>query len=922
MHKKQHRWRSRKARFFYGSQVRSLILAVVLFLSSVGGVLVTSDVWASTAIVQTQKEPLQLVEQGKLLYQNREFESALGVWLQVAAAFAARGDKLNQAMALSNLSLTAQQLGKWEQAKQAIATSLNILQTQPKSPAQQQILGSTLDIQGKLQLAVGESGAALTTWQQAAKIYQNLGNQNGAIKSQINQAQAMQDLGLYPRACKTLLKTLELENQNCEITKEQLQTLQQRNSSSLQILALRSLGNVLRVVNQLEQSQMALLTAEQLAQQSGDSENLAATYLSLGNTSLAFANRSLLRDTTEEENILPLSCGHKRITEQAKTYYNNAFDFYQKTVDISTLPIATLQAQLNRLRGLLYLHQQPTSQDLTSIKSTLETLTPSRVSIYARVNFAESLHCVNQGIKAQAKSVSSPDETVQLLNTAIQQAKAIKDQRAESYALGHLGQLYEQAQQWEIAKKYTESALKLTQIINTRDITYQWYWQLGRILLAQKNFPEAVAAYTDAVTILKSLRSDLVALNPDIQFDFRDQVEPVYRQLVTLLLQPERPSAENLKQARNVIEALQLAELDNFFRDACIIAQPTEIDEIVDNANSPTAVIYPIILADRLEVIVKLPRQKQLTHYRTYIAKTEVESTLEKLRQNLEQRYTFREREILSQEVYNWLIKPAEKELAQNKIKTLVFVLDGSLRNIPIAALYDGKQYLVEKYSVALSPGLQLIEPKQQKQKFEAFTGGLTEPRFGFSPLPNVANELQEIKSVIPTRQLLNQTFTSTTIEKQISSDSFAIVHLATHGKFSSQLEDTFILAWNGKINAKQLREVLQFREDTRGSRVGALKPIELLVLSACETATGDKRAALGLAGMAVRSGARSTLASLWQVDDQSTSILMAEFYRQLKNNPIITKAEALRRAQESILKQYKEHPFYWAPYVLVGNWL
>ncbi|MEH2410705.1 tetratricopeptide repeat protein [Nostoc sp.] len=208
--------------------MRSLILAVLLFFLSVGGVLVTTQVWASTAIVQTQQEPLQLVEQGKSLYQNRQFESDLRVWSQAATALAAREDKLNQAMALSNLALTAQQLGRWEQAKKAIATSLNILQTQPKTPERSQILGSTLDIQGQLQLAVGESETALATWQQAAEIYQNLGNQNAVTKNQINQTQAMQDLGLYPMACKTLLKTLELDHQNCQITKEELQTLKKR----------------------------------------------------------------------------------------------------------------------------------------------------------------------------------------------------------------------------------------------------------------------------------------------------------------------------------------------------------------------------------------------------------------------------------------------------------------------------------------------------------------------------------------------------------------------------------------------------------------------------------------------------------------------------------------------------------------------
>ena len=123
------------------------------------------------------------------------------------------------------------------------------------------------------------------------------------------------------------------------------------------------------------------------------------------------------------------------------------------------------------------------------------------------------------------------------------------------------------------------------------------------------------------------------------------------------------------------------------------------------------------------------------------------------------------------------------------------------------------------------------------------------------------------------------------------------------------------------RINIKQLGEVLQTREQVVGRSSRVPPPIELLVLSACETASGDRRAALGLAGFAVRSGARSTLASLWQVDDRSTSILMSEFYRHLTLDSKITKAEALRRAQLFVLQE-KKHPFYWAPYVLVGNWL
>lgn len=258
-----------------------------------------------------------------------------------------------------------------------------------------------------------------------------------------------------------------------------------------------------------------------------------------------------------------------------------------------------------------------------------------------------------------------------------------------------------------------------------------------------------------------------------------------------------------------------------------------------------------------------------------------------------------------------------EEELASTKVKTLVFVPDGSLRNIPMSVLYDGKQYLLQKYAIALSPRQQLPEAKPLTSKqLKVFMGGISETHQGFSSLPGVAQEVKQIQAEVPAVVLLNQKFTTQAIQQELQSAAFPIVHLATHGNFSSQAENTFILTWNGRLNIKQIEKLLKSRE-TNGS-----SPIELIVFSACQTAQGDEQAALGLAGMAVRSGANSTLASLWSVSDEATSILMSNFYSNLakiKTN----KAAALRLAQLDLLKQPQfHHPLFWAPYVLVGNWL
>ncbi|NEP47254.1 MAG: CHAT domain-containing protein, partial [Okeania sp. SIO2H7] len=270
-----------------------------------------------------------------------------------------------------------------------------------------------------------------------------------------------------------------------------------------------------------------------------------------------------------------------------------------------------------------------------------------------------------------------------------------------------------------------------------------------------------------------------------------------------------------------------------------------------------------------------------------------------------------------SEEMYKLLIEPIEPTLATQNIQTLVFVLDGGLRNIPMAALYDGEQYLIEQYQIAITPGLQLLASQQlTPDNIEVLVGGLTEARQGFDALPGVAFEADQIASNTDSRIYLDQNFTKPILQDQIGQTSFPVVHLATHGQFSSNPEDTFVLTWDDQITIEGLRQLLKSR--TEAGR----NPIELLVLSACQTAEGDDRAALGLAGLSVRSGARSTLATLWAVNDQSTAEFMSVFYQELTKAGQ-GKAEALRATQIAVLKTSEySHPYYWAPFILVGNWL
>jgi CHAT domain-containing protein/Flp pilus assembly protein TadD len=888
----------------------SFLLTVVLGLGGYPTIArmarVDAAVPDSSAVQFSTGNASQLVQEGLQRYQLGQFAAAVTVWKQAADTFAAQGARVNQAMVLSNLALAYHQLGQWTEANRAITSSLQLLPTKNTATDHLRILAQALNTQGKLQLAQGQAEQALTTWQKAAETYQQVGDKTGVARSLINQAQALRVLGFYQRVNSTL--------------EQASQILQDQPESAIKAAGLLSFGDALRLVGDLKQSQEVLQQSLTISQQLQSPGAIASAFLSLGNTA------------------------------QAQQQPDEAFKYYQQAIANSTSPTTTLQAQLNQLRLLIESEKWEEAQALgTKIKPQLSSLPATRTAIYAQINFTQSLMKLwNQTSEVGSREAPTLQTAGQILATSIQQAKELGDLKAQSYALGYLGQIYEQTQQWSEAQRLTEEALLLAQSSNAPDIAYLWQWQLGRLLKVQAGegkansatYTSAIAAYKEAINTLNSLRNDLVATNLDLQFSFRESVEPVYRQLVGLLLQPPLTppvappftksltppltppltkgglggvSQENLQQAREVIESLQLAELDNFFREACLNARPEQIDRVDPKA----AVIYPIILPDRLEVILSLPNQP-LRHYATSIPQSELESLLDRMRQSLRRTSTDQERLPLFQKGYDLLVRPAESELAASGIKTLVFGLDGELKNLPMAALHDGQQYLVEKYSVALTPSLQLLEPRPlNRGQIKVLVGGLSEARDIFRPLPGVEFEVKQIKAEIPTSSvLLNQEFTSNALQDQINAAPYPVVHLASHGEFSSNAENTFILAWDTRINVKQLGGLLQARE--KSDR----RPIELLVLSACKTAAGDNRAALGLAGVAVRSGARSTLATLWPVDDQSTSDFMVKFYKELAQSQV-TKAQALRHAQLALLKQPRfRHPFYWAPFVLVGNWL
>jgi CHAT domain-containing protein len=840
-----------------------------------------------TKFATASSPPLQSTpsfdQQAKSNYTNQNFSEAAKLFQQAAQGYKAAGNPIQQALSLSNLSLTYQQLGQWNEAKQAIDESLSILKSLPETASGRSLaLAQAIDIQGSLLLARGQTNQALTVWEQATTLYQKQGKPERALMTQTNQAKALQNMGLYRRAIELLDKALSLKSRG---NPEPLKAALQKVPGSIESAnALKTLGESLRIVGDFPQAILVLDRSLAIATDRKASDTITLAQLSLGNT---YRAQGFEDDKRRDSNR------------------QKALQFYQQAASSSSAPLR-VQAKLNQISLLVDGEQTADAQKLIpSVQQEMGTLPPNRAAIDARINLAQTMMRMKGDVRPIAQSLA----------IAVQQSKALGDPRTQAYALGSLGRVYEQTKQWNEAETLTKQALQLAQQINAGDVAYRWQWQLGRILNAQGKNQDAIIAYQEAVTTIRSLRADLAASSPDVQFSFRVAIEPIHRQLVSLLLKSEQP--ERLKSARKVIEDLQLVELDNFFREACLNADPT----LVDRVDKDAAVIYPILLDDQLSVIVSLPgANDNLRYFKTNVSRQQVEELATSLRSELDQGNTLKLTLPMLQQVYDWLLRPAMAEISTSQAKTLVFVLDGALRNVPMAALHNGKQFLIENYSVAITPGLQLLSPQRlSNQRLGALVGGLAQARDEFPALPAVKNEVQKIEAELPSRVLFDQKFTTSAFQSSISQASFPIVHLATHGKFSSRAEDTFILTWDGRLKVADLSGVLQTVDLARE------RSLELLVLSACETAEGDPQSALGLAGVAVRSGARSTVATLWRVNDEASASLMEQFYNELAQvrKTRISKAEALRRAQLSILRnpKYGQQPFFWAAYVLIGNW-
>ncbi len=723
------------------------------------------------------------------------------------------------------------------------------------------------------------------------------------------------------------------------------------------------------------QYQFALREAYNLLQNASSKTEQSKAYGLLGNIQLQMhhyrdAEKSLLQAYDLEEAIL-----------QKGDYANSLGVLYHETGDTSkqdqyfksALQFAGTDATLSLKISLNRLRSQSDAEVLSQankLKSDIATIASPLERTRYYVNLAAEVK--NKGAEGLTIAQSA-------LEKAQNDSVDLSDKHLRLELLDSLAQIYETQGNDKRALELSEQASALSEQMSPDEVMISLEWRKGRLYQKQDKNDFALAAYGKAVDNIQAIRMDIPVEYHDGKSSFRETLEPVYLGYAYHLLNKASHQEGEAKQrtlllARQTVEQIKQTEMQDFFGGRCLIEglQHSELETMDAHA----AVLYPIMLPDRLELLVSMG--KIIRQYTVPVPQSRIHEEAGKLSNYLRNgKGAFKKP---SKNLYQWLIAPLEKDLAAEEIKTLVVVPDGALRLVPFSALFDGQHYVIEKYSVSVSPGMSLMgnggDPKSRT--YRTLMAGLSKPgpvvqklptpminaildkssveevdrtvpvSRGISnsqmrdlkkreidlkaetllrqpgaeqklketlSLPGVESELINLKKTVKNTSLLNEQFTVESFHQQISGDeSYEIIHIASHGIFSSNADDSFLMAYDNVIKLDELEALL--KQDK-----GAQRGIELLTLSACETAEGDDRAPLGFTGAALRAKARSALGSLWPISDEAAAELMTDFYTNMTQH--MGKAEALRQAQLKLLNNPNmNHPFYWSPFILVGNWL
>ncbi|MBW4582030.1 MAG: tetratricopeptide repeat protein [Tildeniella nuda ZEHNDER 1965/U140] len=965
--------------------LKSVSLVVSLLLVNVAVLVLPSAVpiaavaeTAQNAAAAQKAEAKRLLDQGVQAYQTRQYEAALQSWKHALTIYQAIQDRNGEANVLMNLGVAYGVLWQYDQAATHFQQALLVFQQVNDQNGEAKVLMNLGELYGSQR----QNNQAKTYYQQALPIFQQVKDQNGEAFALMGLGNAYLSTSQYDQA-KTYYQ-------------QALPIFQQIQNRIGEAKVLMNLGEVYLSQSQYSQAitfyRQALPIFQQVKDQNGEAKvlnNLGNTYLYLSQYSQAitFYRQALpifqqVKDQNGEASALNnLGNVHLLLSQydQAITYYQQALPRFQQVKD----PNGEAKVLMNLGNAHLFLSQY--DQAITYYQQAL----PRFQRIQNHNDKATAL--MNLGIAYQL--LLRYGKAIAYYQQALPIYQQVKDREGEGKALNNIGKLLTQQKQPELAIVFYKQSVNIRETIrqDLRQLPHEsqesytqsvagTYRSLADLLIQQGRLPEAQAVLE--LLKLRELRDftrDAGIDSPGINLANIETtaLKAILDRFTTLgnftgrLAKCQRTNCPDLKtleaQRDTLNEAVnfelkqQRAVLAKYFSTESATLTPeklnAEANRIV-NAQPGTVLIYPLVLKDKIQFLLALKAGDGAVTFRPIevpnVSAETLFKTIQTFREQLKSPGDLKVLQATSKQLYDWLIKPLASEIPPDKVRHLVFAPDSTIRYIPLAALYDGKRYLIERYSIST------ITAASQTNTTETFAslpvnatfllamGASTFPNL--APLKNVPAELgaivqasnvKDTHGIYPGSEFLNLKFDYEALKDHLK-NKYRILHIATHGKFKpGRPEDSYLVPGRGDtLTTDRIDQLLNY----------GISNVHLVVLSACETAVGDRASdgieIPGISYFFLKNDVKAVLASLWSVNDASTALMMQQFYTQLATGKR-TKAEALQTVQHEFIKgklTAKDaptrsdvipqttapgrtpaatdftHPYYWAPFILIGN--
>jgi CHAT domain-containing protein/Tfp pilus assembly protein PilF len=893
-----------------------------------------------------------------------DYPKALDFYQQYLAISQSIHNRYGEGIALNNIGFIYYNLGDYPKALELYQQSLIIRQAIGDPYGE----GSVLSNIGSIYDSIGDYPKALDFYQQSLAISREIGDRNGQGISINNIGAVYDNLGDYAKA-------LEFYQQALAIFEDLVDRRSQGEVLNNIGLIYHNLGNYSKALDLYHQ---ALIIRQEIDDRRGESislNNIGAIYYNLGDYSKALdyyqQSLTIVRDLDDRRNASVLLNNIGRIYDHLADY-PKALDFYQQALAIRQAIIdrrgegeslnnigrihfglGNYPQALNFHHQALFIHQEIHNRYGEGV--SLNNLGRTHVGLG---DFTKALNFYQQSL-------------------AIRQE--IGDREGQAETLGHIGSTLARQNQPELAIVFLKQSVNVYETIRGDlrvletdlqtayiDTIADTYRQLADLLLTADRIIEAqqvldllkVQELTDYFQDIQRSQTTTGIANRTPENAIQAGYSALLEQAVNLgtrlaeLERIERPNRtpEQQDQIRDLRR--QLEEITQSFT-AFLASESVQarINELKQVAQEPVdletfrtlkndlaaldqgaVLLYPLVLEERLELVMVTPNTPPV-NVTVPVSRAELNRTIAEYRAQLTRPGHPALAQAPAQQLYQWLIAPLETALAEAGAETIIYAPDGQLRYIPLAALYTGDQWLIEKYRINNITATSLNElTSNPTAQPELFAGAFSEGEYfveliqsSFLGLEFAGIEVANLAALIPgTTALFNQAFNTDTIYDM---NDYSVVHLATHAAFvPGAPENSFILFGDG--TPVSINEVKNWD----------LSNVELVVLSACETGLGDELGngveVLGLGYQIQRAGAKAVMASLWRVNDGGTQVLMNLFYTALSQGN--TKAEALRLAQMAMIRdsvepttgqplsqiRNLEHPYYWAPFILIGNGL